>query len=137
MTTLTYKFLGTPIHLVQSGTIITGPQPKGRGRGGRGSGSAFVDNTEPPSEPENSLGIDPVAARGDTSSSDETHTPPSPKGPPKAKPRPKPAEPKAKAAEPKQPDTPPPGWTPSLRPADHPIVTTSVRSIHQLSLIHI
>ena len=107
-----------------------GPQPKGRGRGGRGSGSAFVDNTEPPSEPENSLGIDPVAARGDTSSSDETHTPPSPKGPPKAKPRPKPAEPKAKA-EPKQPDTPPPGWTPSLRPAEHPIVTTSVRSIHQ------
>ena len=41
-----------------------GPQSKGRGRGGRGSGSAFVDNTEPPSEPENSLGIDPVAKPG-------------------------------------------------------------------------
>jgi hypothetical protein len=61
-----------------------GAQPKGKAKA-----SVFVQNTEPPSQPEDNstLGTDP-AVRRDLSTSEETHTP-SPRGPPKAKPRPK------------------------------------------------
>ena len=101
-----------------------GPQPKGGGRG-----SVFVQNTEPPSEPEQAaaLGTDPAVNRS-VSSSEETHTP-SPRGPPKAKARPK-EQPK-QPLQPKQPDHPPP-WTPTLRPVEHqanPKVTHSVASV--------
>ena len=56
-----------------------GAQPKGQGKG-----SVFVQNIEPPSQPEDNsaLGTDP-AVRRDLSTSEETHTP-SPRGPPKA-----------------------------------------------------
>ena len=83
-------------------------------------------------EPDNSLGVDPIATRVELSSSDEIHMPPFPKGPPKAKPRPKPKEAEPKAAGPKQPDTPLPRWTPSLRSVNHPMeskVTTSITSV--------
>ena len=61
-----------------------GAQPQGKAKS-----SMFVQNTEPPSEPEqkSTLGTDP-AVRRDVHSSEETHTP-SPRGPPKAKARPK------------------------------------------------
>ena len=87
-----------------------GPQQQGKAKA---KASVFVQNTEPPSEPEQAtaLGTDP-AVRRDVSSSEETHTP-SPRGTPKAKARPK-EQPKA-PLQPKQPDHPPP-WTPSLRP---------------------
>ena len=98
-----------------------GAQPKGKSKG-----SVFVQNTEPPSPPEDNstLGTDPAMWR-DLSTSEETHTP-SPRGPPKAKPRPK-EQPK----KPREPDHPPP-WVPSLRPVDHPAVpkvTESVASV--------
>ena len=103
-----------------------GPQQQGKAKA---KASVFVQNTEPPSEPEQAtaLGTDP-AVRRDVSSSEETHTP-SPRGPPKAKARPK-EQPKA-PLQPKQPDHPPP-WTPSLRPVEHqagPKVTQSVASV--------
>ena len=95
-------------------------------RGPKGvKGSAFTRSTSPAPPDENSLGPDPLGEQ--PSSSEESHTPPSPAVPPKAKARPMPGTQK-----PKEPSQPPPGWTPTLRAPDHipaPRVTTSIASV--------
>ena len=88
-----------------------GPQPKASGP----KPSVFVRNTspeEPASATASGFGPDPIGEEqqeGEISSSQETFTQPTPARA-KAKGKPKPG--------PKEPTHPPPGWTPSLSPAD-------------------
>eukprot|EP00435_Cladocopium_sp_Y103_P029162 s2193_g7.t1 len=82
-----------------------GPHPKQPSK----RQSAFVRNTEPPSETENPLGEDP--ARFPSKDSDV--------GEAAEQRQERAAAREAAAKAPQQPDRPPPGWAPSLRPLSH------------------
>eukprot|EP00435_Cladocopium_sp_Y103_P069288 s77_g33.t1 len=97
-----------------------GPHPKQPSK----RQSAFVQNTDPPSESDNPLGEDPARFPDDESDVGESAVQREERA----------AAREAAAKAPQEPAQPPPGWTPSLRPPE--LVGGSTTLAHERTVIH-